>query len=192
MATTAPPAIAPPPTLNQLFLAFTKIGLTSFGGGLSGWLLREFVQRRHWLTEDAFMYGLAIAQAFPGINVVNLAIWIGYQLRGGKGALLGALGIAVPPMFVAIALFVVFEQLSSHPPVQIGMAGVAAAAIGLSLNMGLRALYRSARRVVPALFALATFCAIFVFQIPLYIVAGVLTPLSIALAYRRIQGEKKA
>ena len=123
LATAAQPA--PPPTLNQLFLAFTRIGLTSFGGGLSGWLLRDFVQRRRWLTEESFMNALAIAQAFPGINVVNLAIWIGFQLRGGKGALLGALGIAVPPMFVAILLLVLFERLSSHAPLQIAMAGVA-------------------------------------------------------------------
>ena len=55
----------------QLFLIFSRIGLTSFGGGLSGWLLREFVQSRKWLTEEEFFSGLAISQAMPGINVTN-------------------------------------------------------------------------------------------------------------------------
>lgn len=46
-----------PPTLLGLFLIFSRIGLTSFGGGLSGWLLREFVQDRDWISEEAFLNG---------------------------------------------------------------------------------------------------------------------------------------
>ncbi|HXZ08323.1 MAG TPA: chromate transporter, partial [Paraburkholderia sp.] len=65
-----PPAT---PTALQLFLIFSRIGLTSFGGGLSGWFLREFVHDRHWLSEDEFLNGLALSQALPGVNVKNLA-----------------------------------------------------------------------------------------------------------------------
>ena len=90
------------PGLWAIFAAFTRIGLTSFGGGLSGWMLRDFVQTRRWISEGEFLSGLALAQAFPGVNVVNLSIWIGYRLRGGAGALVGALGIVAPAMFVAI------------------------------------------------------------------------------------------
>ncbi len=85
------------PTTAQLFVVFARIGLTSFGGGLSGWLLREFVQRRGWLGEEEFLSGLALAQAFPGVNVVNLAIWIGYRLRGTPGALAGAAASSCRP-----------------------------------------------------------------------------------------------
>ncbi|MEJ1975379.1 MAG: chromate transporter [Acetobacteraceae bacterium] len=56
------------PTALQLFLVFTKIGLTSFGGGLSGWILRELVQTRGWLSEEDFLSGLALAQAYPGVT----------------------------------------------------------------------------------------------------------------------------
>ena len=74
------------PIQRQLLLAvFTRIGLTSFGGGMSGWLMREFVQRRRWMDEEEFLAGLGLAQAFPGVNVVNMAIWIGYRLRGNAG-----------------------------------------------------------------------------------------------------------
>ncbi|MDT8294633.1 chromate transporter, partial [Roseomonas mucosa] len=87
------PASPAPPGLREIFLAFAKIGLTSFGGGLSGWMMREFVQNRRWLDEREFLSGLALSQAFPGINTVNLSIWIGYRLRGGRGALAGAGGM---------------------------------------------------------------------------------------------------
>ncbi len=186
-----PPQPADAPSLRQIFTAFTIIALSSFGGGLSGWMLRELVQRRKWLTEESFMNGLGIAQAFPGVNVVNLSIWIGYQLRGTGGALVASLGMVVPPMFVAIGTLTLFEALAEYPVVRIAVAGVAAGAIGLAFNMGLRALYRSARSVAPALVALSAFLAIFVFQIPLYIVVGVLAPLSIALSYRRLINERK-
>ena len=54
-----------PPTLTGLFLIFSRIGLTSFGGGLSGWLLREFVQDRDWIGEEDFLNGLAISDNVP-------------------------------------------------------------------------------------------------------------------------------
>ena len=82
-----------PPTLLGLFLIFSRIGLTSFGGGVSGWLLREFVQDRDWISEEDFLNGLAISQALPGINVKNMAIWIGHRLLGWRGALLAVTGI---------------------------------------------------------------------------------------------------
>ena len=190
MTTTSERADAP--ELAQIFLAFSKIGLTSFGGGLSGWMLVEFVQRRRWLTEEQFMNGFALAQAFPGVNVVNLSLWIGYQLRGGRGALLAALGTVVPPMFVVIALAALFNRLSGYPPVHVAMAGVAAATVGLTLNMGVRAIRHALRHWLPALVALTTFVAIFPLQLPLYAVVGVVAPLSIALAFWREARKKNA
>src|SRR5579872_1702138 len=97
--TTAPaqgPAIQGPTTL-RLFVIFARIGVTSFGGGLSGWLLRVFVQDYRWLSEEEFLNGLAIAQALPGVNVSNMAVWIGYRLRGTAGAIASLAGIIIPP-----------------------------------------------------------------------------------------------
>ena len=146
----SPDTATAPPTLPQIFLAFTKVGLTSFGGGLSGWMMREFVQQRRWMSESDFLSGLALAQSFPGVNVVNLAIWIGFRLRGGPGALLGGLGITVAPMLVAIALAALFASMAQSHGLHVAMAGVAAAAVGVSLQTGLRAARRALIGRVPA------------------------------------------
>ncbi|CAM3606938.1 Chromate transporter, chromate ion transporter (CHR) family [Bordetella sputigena] len=175
------------PTLGEIFTAFAKIGLTSFGGGLSGWMLREFVQARRWLTETEFLSGLALAQAFPGVNVVNLSIWIGFRLRGGRGACLAALGMIVPPMTLAIILAALFAELSHSPTVHVVLAGIAAAAVGLSLQMGLRAAYRAATGAIPILIMVAVFGAVFLAGLPLLWVVGVMAPLSILLAYLRLR-----
>ena len=62
-----------PPALAALFGTCLKIGMLSFGGGLTGWLHREFVGRHCWIPDDDFNSTLALAQIMPGANVVNLS-----------------------------------------------------------------------------------------------------------------------
>ncbi|APW36732.1 chromate transporter [Rhodoferax koreense] len=181
--------LRPAPGLRDIFTVFSKIGLTSFGGGLSGWILREVVQRRGWLGEQEFLSGLALAQAFPGVNVVNLAIWIGYRLRGGWGAFAAAAGIVVPPMAVAILLAAAFSEVGHSQRVHVALGGIAAAAVGLSLQTGLRAARHAARGLPRLLILATTFAAIFFWRLPLLWVVGVMAPLSIGLAWLRIRNE---
>lgn len=176
-----------PPSLPQIFLVFTRISLSSFGGGLSGWIMREVVQRRGWMEEGEFLAGLALAQSFPGMNVVNLSIWIGYRLRGGLGALAGALGMVVPAAVVAVGIVSLFERLAALPLVHALLAGVGAAAVGLSLQMGMRAAGRVWRSPVPCLVMGGTFLALFAFRLPLLPVMAVAAPLSIAWQWRRLK-----
>jgi chromate transporter len=170
------------PTATELFLIFTRIGLTSFGGGLSGWLYREFVQKHRWLSEEEFLSGLAICQTLPGINVSNLAIWIGYRLLGATGAIASLIGIIVPPAIVIILLAMVFTSLTKIHLVHLALIGASAAAIGLSLSMGLTAARRLPRKVLPLTISAATFAAIGIFHLPLVWVVLVGGTTSIALS----------
>lgn len=179
-----PPDRANPPSVAALFLAFAKLGVSSFGGGLAGWIMHDCVRIRRWLTEDEFLTGLAMAQALPGVNVVNLPIWIGFRLRGGWGALAGALGMVLPSLGVIGLLAAAFATVSGYPAVPVAMQGAAAAAIGLSLSMGLRAARRSLRRAVPGAVMVAAFVGIGVLKLPMLAVVAVLAPISIGLAWR--------
>ena len=171
------------PTLIQYAALITRVGLTSFGGGISGWMLRLVVQERRWMSEAEFLNGLALCQVFPGINVLNLAIWLGYRLHGNSGAVLGALAIIVPPAFVIVGLYAVFTGVADNPPIRIALDGVAAAAIGLNASMGLRAA-RRCLALVPMLILLATFVLVGLMHLPLLAVMAAMVPLSIALAWR--------
>lgn len=175
------------PTAWGLFFIFTRIGLTSFGGGLSGWLLREFVQDRGWMDEEAFLNGLAVSQALPGVNVTNMAIWIGFHLVGARGAAAGLAGIILPPAMLAVLLGVVFALLSGHPLVHVWLDGAAAAAIGLSLSMTIRAVRRVRRRVLPLVLMALVFVMIIVLHQSLVWVVAVLAPISVALEYLRLR-----
>jgi chromate transporter len=167
----------------QLFLIFSRIGLTSFGGGLSAWLLREFVQSRKWLTEEEFLNGLAISQALPGINVTNMAIWIGYRLRGNSGAIASFLGIIVLPGILMVLVGTFFASLQGFNLTHVALDGAAAAAVGLSLSIGLTAAHRVSRKAIPLGIMVATFIAIGVLHWPLVWTVLVSTSASIALAH---------
>lgn len=183
-----PPPSPPLPSLSLLdiFLIFARIGVSSFGGGLSGWLMREFVTRRGLLSEADFLSGLALSQGLPGINVVNLSIWIGYRLRGGAGATVASLGMIIPPMLVAIAMIIVLEKIGPSQHIRLVLAGVAAAALGLALEMGVRSARFVLRQWLPSLIMIGVFCCIVFLQISLIKVVLFFAPLSILQAWLKL------
>ncbi len=190
MPAEAKPVSAPRPTVLLLFLIFSRIGLTSFGGGLSGWLLREFVRDRGWITEEEFLNGLSLSQALPGVNVANMAIWIGYRLGGTSGALAGLCGIVLPPGVLIVLIAIGFETVSRFPVTHLALDGAAAAAVGLSFSMGLTAARRVPRRALPLLVMAATFAAIGLLHWPLIWVVIAAGSGSIALEYDRLRRDE--
>ena len=181
-------AVAPDrPNEMQLFLIFARIGLTSFGGGLSGWFLREFVHDRHWMTEEEFLNGLSLSQALPGVNVKNMAIWIGYRMLGFRGAMAGFFGIIVPPAIVIVLLGVAFAAITRFDVTHIALDGAASAAIGLSLYMGITAARRVRRHLFPLAILAATFVTIGLLHWPLVWVVLAAGFISVAVEYLRIR-----
>jgi chromate transporter len=123
--------------LVELFLLFSQLGLSSFGGGVSAWMHRAFVERRGWLGAGEFSAALALARIMPGVNVLNLAVLIGQRLRGAPGAAAAALGLLVGPSLAAIGLTVAYDALAGSAVLHAAIEGAAAAAAGLLIAMGL-------------------------------------------------------
>lgn len=164
---------------------FFRIGLLSFGGGLSGWVYREVVVLRRWMDEDEFMSGLALSQILPGANIANLSIYIGQKLHGLVGAAATFIGLLSGPFFAVLALAGVYSASKTVPYAEPAMDGVAAAAIGLLLIIVGRGA-RRATRSPQALFALlATFVGVGLLHFSLLLVVAVVGPLSVAAAWRR-------
>lgn len=127
---------APRPSIFAIFSIFFRIGLFSFGGGLTGWVYREVVVVREWLSEDEFMSGLAMSQILPGTNISNLSIYIGQKLRGVLGAGAAIVGLLSGPFFAVIAVASAYGALKTLTFTEAAMGGVAAAAIGMLLVIG--------------------------------------------------------
>ncbi|MET1027452.1 MAG: chromate transporter [Dongiaceae bacterium] len=179
------PAARPPVSLPEIILLFARIGLTSFGGGLSAWLYREVVDRHHWLSEQEFLGGLTLSQILPGANVINLSIYIGQRLRGAAGSVAAVSALLLPPMVVVVVLLGVFHQFNHIGWVHDFLEGVAAAAIGLTISVGIRTARRAtARQRWPLLLIVLVFAAIGLLRWPMVPVVLCLAPLGLLLGWR--------
>ncbi len=177
------------PTPARLFVIFAQIGLTSFGGGLSAWMLRAFVRERPWLTEEEFLNGLGIAQALPGVNVTNMGIWIGYRLCGTAGAIACVTAVVIPPAILMVLIAIGFTWLERFSLSRPALDGAAAAAIGLSGWMGITAARRVPRRAFPLAVMVLSFLAVALLHVPLLWVVLVGGVISVTVEYFRIRNE---
>jgi chromate transporter len=93
-------------TAAEVFRAFLKLGLTSFGGPIAhlGYFRTEFVERRRWLDERSYADLMALAQFLPGPASSQVGIAIG-QLRAGYGGALAAWLAFTMPSAIALVLF---------------------------------------------------------------------------------------
>jgi len=171
--------------LRDIFRVFFKVGASSFGGGVTGWMHRITVDQRGWLTNEKFLAGLALGQVLPGANVTNMAVYIGQVLRGPLGAVVALVAVLMGPFFLVIAVATLYDEAIKIPGFHSAMDGIAAAAVGMVLRIGTAGASHGCRMVVPALIAVAVFVAIGILQWPLAPVALVAAPLSVALAWPR-------
>jgi chromate transporter len=181
----------PPPGLLDLFLAFTKLGITSIGGGVNGMMHTEFVVNRRWFSDRQFLSGLALAQSLPGVNVANLALWLGFQLRGFVGALVALAAVVLPPAVAIVLIGNVVLRLSADPAIGALLAGLAVSASGLSLSVGYLAMrYACIDAVSIGLFACTLIGATF-FQFSALTVVAVLAPIGIGFGLVRNRHERR-
>lgn len=97
---------APLGTTREVFTAFLKLGLTSFGGPIAhlGYFRDEFVTRRHWLDEKAYADLVALCQFLPGPASSQVGFALGL-LRGGPFGALAAWAAFTLPSAALLMLF---------------------------------------------------------------------------------------
>lgn len=91
----------------------------------------EIVTRRNWIAKEDFIDLLAIAQSSPGILAVNIAIFIGYRLRGFKGCLVTTLGSVLPSFLMILAIALFFSNFKDNTYVEKIFKGIRPAVVAL-------------------------------------------------------------
>lgn len=167
------------PGLARIFLAFLRLGGTSFGGGTAGWLHREMVVRRAWIDDPAFLAMLAVVQVMPGSNGVNLTVLVGQHLRGASGAATALLGLLAAPFAIVLAIGALYLRVGEHVVVQTMLNGVTAIVIGLTFATGLGSLARGATSAASWSVAAVTVLCVGVLRLPILPVIVGLAPVSI-------------
>ncbi len=133
-AAPATAADAPPPAeLRSLAAYFLKLGTVGFGGpaALVGYMHRDLVGERRWLSEDDYRLAMALAQLMPGPLAAQCAIAIGYLLRGVVGATVVGLAFIFPSFLMVLGLSVLYVAYGGLWWMQALFYGVGAAVIGI-------------------------------------------------------------
>ncbi|MBO5795864.1 MAG: chromate transporter [Bacteroides sp.] len=117
----------------QLFTIFFKIGAFTIGGGYAMIPLieAEIVTKKGWVTKEDFLDLLAIAQSAPGVFAVNIAIFIGYRLRGVRGCIVTALGAILPSFLIILCIALFFLRFKENPTVEAIFKGIRPAVVAL-------------------------------------------------------------
>jgi len=108
------------PSLRDIALSFLKLGTIAFGGPAAhiAFMEDEFVKRRRWLTKEVFLDRLAAANLLPGPSSTEVAIFIGYELRGWRGLLVAGCSFIVPAAIIVCALAAAYVRYGSIAWVQ--------------------------------------------------------------------------
>jgi chromate transporter len=120
-------------SLKDLILYFLRLGTTGFGGpvALVGYMHRDLVEERRWITEEEYKDGLALAQLAPGPLAAQLGIYLGYVHYKVIGATLAGIAFVIPSFVMVVALGIAYKLFGGLPWMQALFYGVGAAVVGI-------------------------------------------------------------
>ncbi len=120
-------------SLAAITTYFLKLGTWGFGGpvALVGYMQRDLVEQKGWLSEEEYKEGLALAQLAPGPLAAQLGIYIGFVHYGLLGATLTGLAFVLPSFIMVVLLGMAYQLYGGLAWMQAVFYGVGAAVIGI-------------------------------------------------------------
>lgn len=122
-----------PSTLREFLTYFVRLGTFGFGGpiALAGYMQRDLVERRKWISKQDYVEGLALAQLAPGPLAAQLAIYLGWVRAGNLGATLVSAAFILPSFLMVLALSAVYLRYGGLSWMQGVFYGIGAAVIAI-------------------------------------------------------------
>ncbi len=177
----------PPKTITpkQLFIGFSRIGMSGFGGVLP-WARRTIVEQEKWLSPEEFSAMLGICQIVPGPNILNLGVCVGSRFAGASGAFAAVMGLMLGPVAIVILLVILHEHYSYMPIVQGLLKGISAVGVGLIASTGFKMLRTELKYPPMLLVIFLTILAATYFHLGLGWVVLLASPLAFYLAWKKV------
>src|SRR6184192_2926980 len=122
-----------PVSLAQFCLYFLRLGAVGFGGpiALAGYMQRDLVEERRWISRQDYVEGLALAQLAPGPLAAQLAIYLGWVRGGVTGATLVGVAFVLPSFVMVLALSALYLRYGGLAWMQGAFYGIGAAVIAV-------------------------------------------------------------
>lgn len=104
----------------QIFVAFFIPGVLGYGGGPASIPLveNEVVGRYGWMSVQEFSEVLAVANSLPGPIATKMAGYIGFEVGGVFGAIIGVFAAVAPSLIIMIALLGLLYKYKDSPKVK--------------------------------------------------------------------------
>src|SRR5215472_13200342 len=120
-------------TLRELLAYFLRLGTFGFGGpiALAGYMQRDLVEARGWVSRADYLEGLAFSQLSPGPLAAQLAMYIGWLRTGPIGATLVGVAFVLPSFLMAVVVAALYVHFGSLPWIQGMFYGIGAAVIAI-------------------------------------------------------------
>ena len=117
----------------ESFKTFFKIGMFTLGGGYAmiPIIEAEVVDKHRWVSKEEFLDLIAIAQSCPGVFAINISIFICYKKRKIPGAIVTALGTALPSFLIILLIAMFFHRFQDNPVVAAIFRGIRPAVVAL-------------------------------------------------------------
>jgi chromate transporter len=127
------PAGKEPYSLKGLVLYFLKLGTIGFGGPvpLAGYMQRDLVDDRGWVTGEEYIKGLAFSKLAPGPFATQLALYIGFIRSRILGATLVGFFFILPSFLMVVCLAIVYQEYGEMPWMSAAFYGISAAVLGI-------------------------------------------------------------
>ena len=121
-------------SLFNLAAVMLKVDLFAFGGGFASVpvMLNQVVHVRNWMDSKTFMDGIALGQVTPGPIVIT-ATFVGYQIAGLLGAVIGTVAIFSPSFLMVLITAAYLDRLRNSLVFRRALRGVLASFVGLLL-----------------------------------------------------------
>ena len=122
-----------PCTLRQFLGYFLYLGTFGFGGpiALAGYMQRDLVEKRRWISKQDYLDGLALAQLAPGPLAAQLAMYLGYVRARIWGASLVSLAFILPSFVMVLGISWFYVRFGGLVWMQALFYGIGAAVIGI-------------------------------------------------------------
>lgn len=135
-AVTAPietPAELVPCSMREFTLYFLRLGTFGFGGpiALAGYMQRDLVERKRWISKEDYLEGLALAQLAPGPLAAQLAIYLGWVRGRILGATLVGAAFVLPSFIMVLAISAVYVRFGGLAWMQGVFYGIGSAVIAI-------------------------------------------------------------
>jgi len=120
-------------TLSEYCAYFLRLGTFGFGGpiALAGYMQKDLVEERRWITKQDYVEGMALAQLAPGPLAAQLAIYLGWVKGRVLGATLVGAAFVLPSFVMVLVLSAAYVRFGGIGWIQGAFYGIGAAVIAI-------------------------------------------------------------